>query len=358
MKRITIVGAGPSGAALAYFLAQEGFDVTVYDGAPPGFKACGWAVPKEVERYLKISDEHVLTKIKRFRVYLDGELAKEGYESTWGYIIDKPSFLKSLLEQSDFRRMFVTLAKVFEESRPEKEEIQTVIATGSYTPPPYRAQRDYITAVQKILKVKERVDTDTVEFWFDSNMVGYYWVFPRDERVVDVGVGGYEPPQRLLTRLETFTRLRFPDHEAKSHAKGAPINVGGAEPDALMQNPPVIGEAAGFVFPLTGEGIRPSIATAFALKERIVRGADPRKEVAEVAWWINTQRRILNVVRRSSPESRARLLQSIPLDLFVKLGLGTLRARELLIALPTFLKISPTLVQLLREAGAGETRGR
>jgi hypothetical protein len=75
-----------------------------------------------------------------------------------------------------------------------------------------------------------------------------------------------------------------------------------------------------------------------------------------VTWWINTQRKILNVVRRSSPASRARLLQSIPLDLFVRLGLGVLGARELLIALPTLLKISPTLVQLLREAAAGERR--
>src|SRR5207249_278205 len=42
--RVAVVGAGPGGALLAYHLAQDGADVTVFDSSHPREKPCGGGV--------------------------------------------------------------------------------------------------------------------------------------------------------------------------------------------------------------------------------------------------------------------------------------------------------------------------
>ena len=97
-----VIGAGPAGAAYAYFAANNSYKIIVYDYTTPGKKPCGWAVPIQVEKYLKIPHSTILTKIKSFSVYIDGELAHRYEHGTWGYIIDKPLFLIELLEGIEF----------------------------------------------------------------------------------------------------------------------------------------------------------------------------------------------------------------------------------------------------------------
>jgi len=51
-KNITIVGGGPAGAYLAYLLAKEGIEVTIFDDSHPREKPCGGGIsPKALERF-------------------------------------------------------------------------------------------------------------------------------------------------------------------------------------------------------------------------------------------------------------------------------------------------------------------
>ena len=46
---IYIIGAGPAGASLAYFLKDE-FDTKVYErGKNVGIKPCAWSIPKDLK---------------------------------------------------------------------------------------------------------------------------------------------------------------------------------------------------------------------------------------------------------------------------------------------------------------------
>ena len=343
-----VVGAGPAGAAFAYYATSEGYSVEVYEGVNFASKPCGWAVPLQVERYIRVPNEVILTTINGFRIYIDGKLVHESSGQRWGYILDKPKFIESLLENATVNRRFVDIS---DPSRPRVKgeplfaRERVVLAPGLVGLPGYA--NDTILAVQQIFKTSEPMDTDIIEIWFDSNLVGYYWVFPRSDRTVDIGVGGYEDAESLRSRLEKFVETRFKGLEPLTPVKGARINVSGANTSLLLREVPIIGEAAGFVYPLTGEGIRPSIASAYALFNNITRGDDVSKHLGSITRWINLQLKLLNKIRTASPEIRANILAALPIDVFTSLGLGELSPRQLLRLLPRLPKGVASILRVL-----------
>jgi len=343
-----VIGAGPAGAAFAYEAARRGFSVSVYEQAPwPGFKACGWAVPRQLERVIPVPREVVLTEIRGFRVYLDGRLVHEKTGVKWGYIIDKRAFLENMLHEStlytkkpvklDARNLRV-LGDVEQPTR------SYVIAAGSSSLP----QDERIYATQMIIRSEAPVEEEVVEFWFDRGLVGYYWVFPRSGRVVDVGVGGIGSPKDFVEKLREFVKHRFggDGYQPIEAIKGSRINIGGFDEKRFYSIPPVIGEAAGFVYPLTGEGIRPSIVSGIAAVKRAE--GEPLPEVlTHTVRWIKAQKQILEAVRKASPETRAKILARLPVDVFVGLGVGELSPLQLLRALPA---LPASIASVLRNA--------
>ncbi len=348
MYDYVVIGAGPAGAMFAYLASKHGYKVKVYDLAPrPALKACGWAVPRHIERTLRIPPEAVLNEIRGFRVYASGELVHESYGELWGYIVDKPTLIEYLLRGSDVEHK--RPVKLTGRPRPRILDDNIAAARLSYVLAPGSAglpQEERIYAVQQILKLNEPVDTDVVELYFEPMLIGYYWVFPRASRIVDVGVGGYEEPQKLLEMLKEFIPKRFQDAEPLGAPRGAWINVGGVEEGLVHAHPPVIGEAAGFVYPITGEGIRPSIVSAAALYA-MLEGKKPPEEYSKTVRWIGIQRRLLDAVRKSSPETRIRIIRTLPLDVYTGIGLGELSSFQLLKVLA---RLPKGLASILRSA--------
>ncbi|BES80746.1 NAD(P)/FAD-dependent oxidoreductase [Pyrodictium abyssi] len=331
-----VVGAGPAGAAFAYYASARGYSVEVYEGADFAAKPCGWAVPLQIEKYIKILSDAILSEINGFRVYVDGQLVHESHGQRWGYIVDKRLLIKSLLESATVHKKYVDLTSPTRPrvgSMPLQARERVVLAPGLVGLPNIASET--ILAVQQIFRTSRAIDTDVIEIWFDSNLVGYYWVFPRSQNIVDIGVGGYEGAESLRSRLRSFAKMKLGHIDPITPIKGARINVSGVNENLLTRNVPIIGEAAGFVYPLTGEGIRPSIASAYALFNSIIENNNPLDRVKSIVKWVNLQRKLLNKIRASSPETRARVISSLPLDVFTSLGLGELSLRQLLRALPS-----------------------
>jgi len=319
-----VIGAGPAGASFAYYASAKGYNVTVYDAHKPGHKPCGWAVPRQIEKLIHVPKEFILTKIKGFRVYLDGELVKEERGRLWGYIINKPLFLNYLLESIEFKKLPVKLDPAsLRPLQPLNAREATIVAVGGIGSS--KLGSDFINAVQQLYHVEEPVDDEVIEIWFDSNLVGYYWVFPRSSHELDIGVGGYAPFNEFIERLRLFAKKRLPNGKPLTGIKGARINIGGVNLRLFLRKEfPVIGEAAGFVYPITGEGIRPSIASAYALFNYLDKGVDPMRTISSVIAWINRQRRLLDKIKSTSPRTRATVLSSLPIDMFTSIGLGEL----------------------------------
>ena len=331
-KGYVVLGAGPAGAAFAYYAGLDGSPVTVYDPAPhPGFKPCGWAVPVQAKKLIDIPGETVLTRIRGFRVYLNGRLIHEKHGETWGYIVDKPRLLEGMLEYSTLVKKAARVEYDCNGSvhLTGVDSDKTVVAIG-HTLHSKCHNTERIYAVQYVDPKLRAEDPETIEVHYDGSLVGYYWVFPRGDRGVDVGVGGYETPRQLLARLNRFLRERFQVKPDRRDIRGAPINVAGVDTRLLDGSPPVIGEAAGFVYPLSGEGIRPSIASAKALYESVTSGGNPSKHARNTIRWIRIQKLLLDRAVKASRETRERLLETIPLDLFIGLGLGELTGRDVL----------------------------
>ena len=329
-RDVRIFGAGPAGASLAYMLKKETkWRIKVYETLQrPGMKPCGWAVPKEVEELVPIPPSAVLTTIRRVRVYLDGLLLYEfDVDGAWGYVVDKPKWLSHLLSgvPVEYRR------RTPEFNAPQGSV--RVIAVGHSYP---KAPKERINAVQSWLRVSSWREVDTIEFWFDKNLVGYYWIFPHTSERVDVGVGGFKTFSELRGLLSSFIK-RHPvlSSGEKINEKGASIIASGLKRELLNPEPNtyVVGEAAGAVFPLTGEGIRPSIMTSRALANALQRGTSYVDEVDRMGLFFSMKvhRILLEILRKVKPEQRAQVLKTMKGEWVLDFALGkftreTLRA--------------------------------
>ncbi len=332
-ETVYVVGAGPAGAAAAYFLSLKGYDVIVYDNSPyPGFKPCGWAVPLALEKTVRIPRHVVLNEIRGFRVYVDGEKAHEYHGKLMGYIVDKPKLISYMLESATLTRKTVSIrwagGNVLIRDCPREDVC--IVATGSITPPSHAEFINAIQAEVRVDSVEDYIESDTIELWFEGSLVGYYWVFPRGEKRLDVGVGGYKSFPSLRSLLMEFIRKRLGLKVAPESFAGARINVAGVKDGRLTHAPYVIGEAAGFVYPLTGEGIRPSVESGYAIASYISSGANPEAQLQNTIKWINRQRKLLDKVLRASPRTRSELMKAIPTELLPLIGMGELSTSQLL----------------------------
>ncbi len=315
-----VVGAGPAGALFAREAADRGYRVAVVEAVSPGWKVCGGAVPAVYEEQVgRVPGDAVVAEVRSFRVYLDGELLWEESGRTWGYLLDKARLLRSMLEGVE---VYEGRVYDFRSGRVPGLDLRwerLVVAAGPLAPG-YSGDRIY--AVQAVYRGD--FDEGSVEIHFDSRLVGYYWVFATSRREARVGVGGYGDPRSFVRMLEEFAAAR--GWERVAPMKGSWLNIGGASLDLVRGSELVVGEAAGYVYPVTGEGIRPSMLSArYAL--RLLEGdGSARRGLERLARSINVQRKLLDFVKNAKPETRARFLRRMGGELAMRVALGDLGA--------------------------------
>src|SRR5262249_28443131 len=107
---------------------------------------------------------------------------------------------------------------------------------------------------------------------------GYAWVFPKLDHL-NIGVVGWKTEgPHLREQLHRFARSLDLDPEALEHVRGyrLPLRAAG---DPLYKGPSVlVGDAAGLIDPLSGEGIHSAFLSATLAAEAIValvRGRSP-----------------------------------------------------------------------------------
>ena len=331
-----VIGAGPAGAALAWSLARKGYNVLVAEASHrPGSKPCGRGIPDTGDLRVPIPRECIVRSVGGAELYVDDDHVFT-IEGIRGSIIDRTCLVEALIADGGAELMTRAYYK------PGKNTIRT--GGRSLDAPPHKTviagghpfyPGEKIDAVQNIV---EGDWPDKLTILFDTRLVGYYWIFPSSPGTVEVGVGGYENAPNLFERLRKFVSshpLAQPIRGKRViRREGARIAVGGVIKDLLSTRPVHIGEAAGFVYPLTGEGIRPSIMSALQLAEYLADGRDPASIVKhDPARTISLQRRILERVKRMKPKDRAELLKSVPEDVHVRMALGKGTALDLLKAL-------------------------
>ncbi|EWG07862.1 MAG: FAD dependent oxidoreductase [Candidatus Aramenus sulfurataquae] len=320
--QIAVVGGGPAGISLAYFLRGSKHEVTVYEGLSTfGVKPCAWGVLSDIDKVIDVPKESVISEIKGFRVYLDNKLLYEvEKKSKLGYIVDKPLFLKLLAEKVYVRlnaKVVTKDGKAFVNGEELKAD-KVIYANGHYSLP-----KEYtIPAIQYITDYN--IDPEIVEMYFYSDLLGYGWVFP-ERGGAKIGIGGYADVNFLKERLKTILKGRVKGFQ------GARVNDYGVVEERLNGN--YVGEALGTVYAVTGEGIRPSIISSKIMAKSILEGKDFRREFTSSQLYSSLKvhaRVIAHAKKTNSVKGLERVLLKADPELVIKFAMGEFSKIDLL----------------------------
>jgi geranylgeranyl reductase family protein len=267
---VLIVGAGPAGSTAAYRLASGGASVLLADRARfPRDKPCGGGLTMRAVRLLPFSvDPVVEDRATRFTFGLDFKHHFERRTEQPLVLLTQRSRLDEfLVEQAvgagaTFRDGFAV--------DPSKIAAEVVICADGANGHTARAlgipdDRDYGVALEGNI-AHDAVDPDT----YRSRLVlelgvlpgGYGWVFPKGDHV-NVGVGGWAREAPTLRRqLARFCNQYDLDESRLEAVRGYRLPL--LKPTTVLARgrAALIGDAAGLVDPLSGDGIYEAFLSA------------------------------------------------------------------------------------------------
>lgn len=103
-----------------------------------------------------------------------------------------------------------------------------------------------------IFRIRQRL-RDEFFYAFDSRAgLGYFWIFPKKDSLINMGFGGLGSPKKAF---DYFKERFAKDAEAK-YTYGGIIPLSGPIEWTYSDRILVCGDAAGFVFPFSGEGLK------------------------------------------------------------------------------------------------------
>ncbi len=288
--RIGIVGAGPSGSYLALLLARGGLRPVLFHDPGAGEKPCGGGVTaKAFDEFPELSGLSIPSvRVDRARIVSPRRRAVEIESDRMFEIFAREAFdgaLRGLAGAAGARIVPSRVARVGPGPRVgfdggEETFDLLVGADGAFsivgrsTGRPLPKAR-LCPAVGALVRGVDPAEGAWMRFY--PGIRGYLWVFPRTDRasVGIVAFPGDATAAGLRRRVAEFLRQSLPSAEVVG-SYGWVIPAPGADGRPLV--PPLedgvalVGDAAGLVDPITGEGIYYALASARLLAGAILRG--------------------------------------------------------------------------------------
>lgn len=271
---VIVVGAGPGGSTAAYELAQAGASVLLLDRADfPRDKPCGGGVLISAVKMLPYSLDPVTEQtITCFRVR---------YKRTWEFEHRYHEPLAIMTQRSRLDAFMVEQAVAagaeFRDGSPVRgidgtsitlangdvHEAGVIIAADgangvvrrSLGLPRLRGAVALEGNADRSEQLAGRRWNDAVGLELGSMPGGYGWVFPKADHC-NVGLGGFpSAAPKLRSELSSYAGCESFDADALTELRGHHLPL--RDPNSALVAGPVafIGDAAGLVDPLSGEGI-------------------------------------------------------------------------------------------------------
>ena len=355
MKRVAILGGGPAGAFAAERLASAGYEAVVFDEKLAWEKPCGGGLTyKAYHQYPFLLDN---STPKRFVSETVLAAPKAGAVSL---ALDQPMLIYSrfdlnrmLLERAERAGAQIEKARVLEIARAgSRWRIRTnqgsadadfcIVATGARNP--LRDVGTQLTSADTMAALGYYVPGEQakIDIQFLPHLEGYIWIFPRCGHL-SVGICGKgEPAGSLRKRLERYMTEReiewkhgsfyshvLPSLNATSWRKNRVTGDGWL----------AVGDAAGLVDPITGEGLYYAIRSADLAVRALL------SEVTSVAEKMNQYQRLLRRDFAADLEFGSRLARRVFLGRFLW---GSVPARMV-----QFTRNSPRFSAIMRDLFAG-----
>ena len=298
MKRVAILGGGPAGAFAAEQLASAGLDVLVFDEKLAWEKPCGGGLTYKAYSQYPFLIENSTPK----RLITETTLAA-AHGGEVSLKLDDPLLIYSrldlnrmLLERAERAGAQIEKARVLEMSRYGRGwQLRTssgvvdadfcIVATGA---------RNALAEVGTELTAEDTMpalgyyvpgDQNRIDIQFLPRLEGYIWVFPRCGHL-SVGICGKgEPASSLRKRLEQYLTGRGIAWKGAAFYSHLLPSLGAASWEknrVAGEGWMAVGDAAGLVDPVTGEGLYYAIRSAdLAVRALLSEAGEPAEKAGQ-----------------------------------------------------------------------------
>jgi len=290
---VVIIGAGPSGAIAGKTCAEEGLRTLLLERKKiPRFKLCAGAISVGALSQLnfKIEEDLIERECYGARVHYKDHQIELKKRSKMAILVSRDRFDAYLtskaveaganLQESEKATVIHQKEKeILIETSNEEYRAKVVIGadgvnstTSKYVREPFKPDEMWLCIAAEIPATNEEVDRyieGATEFHFGVARMGYAWVFPK-EKHFSVGLGGVstvmKDPKSIFTE---FLQKRGLDTNAT--ARTYPIPIGGYDREVCSDRIILAGDAAGFVDPFMGEGIKYAFMSGKLAAKRVLK---------------------------------------------------------------------------------------
>lgn len=302
--QVAIVGAGPAGSHLAHALSRNGINVLLFDARPAWEKPCGGGVTSKALREFEFLHNGPAPKQMVSSLRL---ISAQGRELTVAPRHDFAIYSRRELAQM-MRERAIEAGAQLHVTRIEKTEFsngkwQLETSTGEFKVDFLVGADGASSVIRRRVgvkfeakdfayalgwNVKDAQPPTRVDVKYLDEISGYLWLFPRHDHISYGIASGYQEttPARLKEKLLDYIETQDPTaaREIRSGNGKATANTNfyAAILPALdvttwdhlsacnaQQAWALVGDAAGFVDPLTGEGIYYAIKSADLLAKAL-----------------------------------------------------------------------------------------
>lgn len=285
---VAVIGAGPAGSTAAKCCAMGGLTTLMLDSCVfPRAKTCGGGLSTATLNSIgsPLPKELILDRVNHLESFFGDRSVRIAHPSVFMVITDRSVFDNYLVEQAlatgVMFRQNETLAGLTKtgdfytiHTQNNTYRAKAVIGADGVHSTTARLAGIPATFKKQALALSVEIPVDSCSFDNEAIKIfyglvpqGYGWIFPKGDRV-SIGAGcfktGYHTLHQCLQKIAAVSDLTVPDK-----VKGHYIPYGRPDRDIVTDGIVLTGDAAGFIDPFTGEGIKYAIISGLLAGETL-----------------------------------------------------------------------------------------